>query len=96
MFTGALELARGNGLLEQLKGHDLLATIVKVFKEHESTERSLSAQEDYVAIGFMRLIETLLTPESIPTGFVEFLFRECLFPQQGNNRHELKSTKSRK
>lgn len=96
LFTGALEMARSNQILEQLGGHELLGTIVKVFKEHESTERSLSAQEDYVAIGFMKLIETLLTPEVKPTGFVEFLFRECLFPQQRDNKHELKSTKSRK
>jgi ubiquitin C-terminal hydrolase len=49
-----------------------------------------------VAIGFMKLIGTLLTPEYQPTGFVVFLFSECLFPQSSDKSHELKSARSRK
>jgi hypothetical protein len=87
LFTNALEEARGNTILE---------TVVKVFKEHQSSEKSLSSPEDYVAIGFMKLIGTLLTQEYQPSGFVTFLFSECLFPQNSDKSHELKSIRSRK
>lgn len=96
LFSGALEEARSNNLLQQLGGNNILETVVKVFREHETTEKSLSSPEDHVAIGFMRLIGTLLTGDYLPDGFVGFLFNDCLYPQQGNKRHELKSTRSRK
>jgi|JI61114DRNA_FD_contig_31_2226858_length_806_multi_3_in_0_out_0_2 hypothetical protein len=34
LFSGALEEARTNNLLQQLGGHNILDTVVKVFQEH--------------------------------------------------------------
>lgn len=66
LFSGALEEASTYNLLPQLGGNTILATVVKVFQEHKSSERSLSSPEDYVAIGFMKLISTLLAGDYHP------------------------------
>lgn len=83
-------------MLERIGGDKILKTIIELFMSHPSSEKSLSSPEDYAAVGFMKIIGTLLATQSFSHGFVKFLFRECLFPEGNNRSHQLRSSNSRK
>lgn len=69
---------------------------MELYKQHRCTETGLNSKPDHVSQGFLRILGKLLNKETqqIMVPFVSYLFKNSLFPENGQNK--LKNSKTRK